>query len=404
MDSLANLPLEGIRVLEFGHMVMGPSCGMVLADMGAEVIKVEPNGKGDKTRYLGSFGTGFHTTFNRNKKSISIDMKSEAGKKAVLELIKSADVVTENFREGALEKQGLDYEELKKINPGLVYCSMKGFLNGPYQNRTALDEVVQMMGGLAYMTGLPGKPMRAGASVNDIMGGMFGAIGILGALIRRKETGRGAYVRAGLFENCALLMAQHIASYEFTGTPSEPLSMRKSQPWSVYDLFDVKNDQKIFIGLVTDSQWDKFCSEFELDEMLADPNLRANTDRVARREVILPQLREMVAKYTLQEMSDRLDRVGCPFAPISRPEDLIEDQHLNASGGMLPIDINGTPGKIPGLPLQFDGERFALRSQPPLVGEHSRELLYSIGLNTEQVDRLVQESVLTETGRQGVSE
>lgn len=399
MNSLVNLPLEGIRVLEFGHMVMGPSCGMVLADMGAEVIKVEPNGKGDKTRYLGSFGTGFHTTFNRNKKSISIDMKSEVGKTAVLKLIKSTDVVIENFREGALKKQGLDYDELKKINPDLVYCSMKGFLSGPYENRTALDEVVQMMGGLAYMTGLPGKPMRAGASVNDIMGGMFGAIGVLGALIKRKETGQGAYVKAGLFENCALLMAQHIASYEFTGAPSEPLSMRKSQPWSVYDLFDVKNEQKIFIGLITEGQWEKFCQEFELDEMLADPNLQTNADRVAQREVIMPILQELVAKYTLQEISERLDRVGCPFAPISKPEDLIDDAHLNASEGMLPIEINGKPGKIPVLPLQFDGERFALRNQPPQVGEHSRESLYSVGFDEEQVNKMVQQRVLTESER-----
>ncbi|MBL4861518.1 MAG: CoA transferase, partial [Crocinitomicaceae bacterium] len=210
-------------------------------------------------------------------------------------------------------------------------------------------------------------------------------------------TGQGAYIKAGLFENCALLMAQHIASYEFTGIPSKPLSMRKSQPWPVYDLFDVKNEQKIFIGLVTDGQWEKFCQEFKLDEMLADPNMQDNADRVAQREVILPILRELVAKYTLQDISERLDRVGCSFAPVSKPEDLIDDVHLNASEGMLPIKINGSPRKIPGLPLQFDGKRFTLRNQSPQVGEHSRESLYSVGFNEDQVNKMVLQGVLTES-------
>ena len=396
MNTSANLPLSGIRVLEFGHMVMGPSCGMILADMGAEVIKVEPNGKGDKTRYLGAFGTGFHSTFNRNKKSIAIDLKSELGKQAIFDLIKSADVVTENFREGSLEKQGLGYEELKKVNPSIVYCSMKGFLNGPYQHRTALDEVVQMMGGLAFMTGLPGKPLRAGASVNDIMGGMFGAIAILGALVKRRETGEGAFVKAGLFENCALLMAQHIASYEHTGIASQPLTMRKSQPWPVYDLFDTKNDQKIFIGLVTDSQWENFCKEFELNDLLDSPQLQTNEDRVSQRDtILLPRLRELVREFTLQALSQRLDMVGCPFAPIAKPEDLINDKHLNASEGMLPIEINGKAGKIPGLPMEYDNNRFGLRRQPPLVGEHSRDTLSSVGYSEEQLNELIKEQLLT---------
>lgn len=396
MDSSVNLPLSGIRVLEFGHMVMGPSCGMVLADMGAEVIKVEPSGRGDKTRYLGAFGTGFHSTYNRNKKSIAIDLKSELGKKAIFDLIKSADVVTENFREGSLEKQGLGYDEVKKANPGIIYCSMKGFLNGPYQHRTALDEVVQMMGGLAFMTGLPDRPLRAGASVNDIMGGMFGAIAILGAIIKRKETGNGAFVKAGLFENCALLMAQHIASYEYTGIESQPLTVRKSQPWPVYDLFETKDGEKIFIGLVTDGQWETFCKEFELNDLLISPELQNNEDRVSQRDrILLPRLRELVSEFSLQQLSERLDLVGCPFSPIAKPEDLIDDIHLNASEGMLPIEINGKSGKIPGLPVEYDNNRFGLRNQPPLVGEHSRDVLRSVGYSEEQLNQLIQEQLLT---------
>ena len=274
MKEATGLPLAGIRVLEFGHMVMGPACGMILADMGADVIKVEPQGTGDKTRHLKSFGSGFHCTFNRNKKSLAIDIKSPQGKSIVLDLIRSADVLTENFREGALEKLGLGYGDLKKINPDLVYCSMKGFLTGPYQNRAALDEVVQMMGGLAYMTGPKGRPSRAGASVNDIMGGMFGVIGILGALLERKATGQGHHVKSGLFENCALLMAQHIASYERTGKESQPLFQRDTQPWPVYELFETKDGQQIFIGLVTDGNWQSFCDEFSLDDFRSDPGCK----------------------------------------------------------------------------------------------------------------------------------
>ncbi len=193
------LPLEGVRVVEFAHMVMGPSCGLVLADLGAEVIKVEPLA-GDNTRRLEAAGSGFYPVFNRNKKSLAIDLQQPDGRDVVRKLLRTADVLTENFRPGALDKLGFSHETLSAENPRLVYCSLKGFLTGPYEHRLALDEVTQMMGGLAYMTGLPDRPLRAGASVIDIVGGTFAAVGILAALRERETTGRGKRVTSALFE------------------------------------------------------------------------------------------------------------------------------------------------------------------------------------------------------------
>jgi crotonobetainyl-CoA:carnitine CoA-transferase CaiB-like acyl-CoA transferase len=393
----SNAPLEGIRVLEFGHMVMGPSCGMILADLGAEVIKVEPQGKGDKTRYLGSFGTGFHSVFNRNKKSLAVDIKSVEGKALILELVKSADVVTENFREGTLDRAGLGYEELKKHNSELIYCSMKGFLSGPYENRAALDEVVQMMGGLAYMTGPEGKPSRAGASVNDIMGGMFGVIGILAAINQKQNTGKGSIVKSGLFENCALLMATHIATHEISGLPSKSLFTRDSQPWPVYDLFWTGSKTQIFVGLVTDGQWDKFCEEFELDDFKTDSALQSNEDRVIGRDLIIPRLESLFGSMDADTVNKRLDHVGCPFAPVAKPEDLLDDEHLNASNGFVDIELRpGLMGKLPKIPLQYNGQRLELRIQPPRVGEHSRELISSIGHDDNFVNDLIAKGVVSE--------
>jgi crotonobetainyl-CoA:carnitine CoA-transferase CaiB-like acyl-CoA transferase len=291
------LPLEGIRVVEFVHMVMGPTCGLVLADLGAEVIKIEPVPAGDNTRRLTGSGAGFFVNFNRNKKSLAIDKKSQEGKDIILNIIENSDVVTENFRPGAMDKLGLGYETLRERFPRLIYVSHKGFLDGPYENRTALDEVVQMMGGLAYMTGLPDRPLRAGASVNDIMGGMFAAIGVLAALLERKETGRGKLVRSGLFENCAFLVSQHMAYHAVTGKALPPMSVRVAA-WGVYDVFESKDGRRIFFSVVTDSQWTAFCDAVGWQDRLADPTLRTNPQRVAARATLIPAIEALMRTLT----------------------------------------------------------------------------------------------------------
>ena len=386
------LPLQGVRVLEFVHMVMGPTCGLVLADLGAEVIKIEPL-DGDHTRKLTASGAGFFPTYNRNKKSLALDLKSPQGRDIVLKLIAATDVVSENFRPGAMDKLGFGYDAVKKIKPDIIYCSHKGFLPGPYEHRTALDEVVQMMGGLAYMTGGKGKPIRAGASVNDVMGGMFGAIAIIAALYQRRETGRGQYVQSALFENNVFLVAQHMMEGFMTGAPVVPMPDRV-RAWAVYDTFTTVDNEQVFVGVVTDTQWKVFCEAFGRADLLADPSLKTNPQRVEARPRVMPIVTEIFAKLTKQQVMDQCEELGLPFAPIARPEDLFDDPHLKASGGMTGITLmNGVKTQVPVLPIEMDGERFHTRIDLPKVGEHTRELLAGLGYAPKDIDGLIENGV-----------
>jgi len=387
------LPLEGIRVAEFCHVVMGPTCGLVLADLGAEVIKVEPL-DGDHTRKLVASGAGFFPTYNRNKKSFAVDLKAPQGREAVLKLIASSDVVTENFRPGAMDKLGFGQEAARKLKPALIYCSLKGFLPGPYEHRTGLDEVVQMMGGLAYMTGGRFGPLRAGASVNDVMGGMFGAIAILAALHQRAATGKGQYVQSALYENNAFLVAQHMMEGLATGKPVSPMPDRV-RAWALYDNFRTRDGELVFVGVVTDTQWKVFCESFGLHDLLADPSLKTNPQRVEARPRIIPIVTEIFAKMGKQELMDRCETLGLPFAPIAKPEDLFDDPHLNASGGLTPVTLpNGTKTRVPALPVEMDGARFGTRLDIPGVGEHTREVLQGLGYDTGAIARLASEKIV----------
>ena len=384
----ARLPLEGIRVVEFVHMVMGPTCGLVLADLGAEVIKVEPVPDGDNTRRLVGSGAGFFVNFNRNKKSLAIDLRSPQGRAAIDRLVATADVVTENFRPGAMEKLGLGWEQLRERHPRLVYASHKGFLDGPYQDRTALDEVVQMMGGLAYMTGLPGRPLRAGSSVNDIMGGMFAAIGVLAALLERKETGRGKLVRSALFENCAFLVSQHMAAFGVTGKALPPMSVRLS-PWGIYDVFEAADGEQVFFSVVTDTQWAAFCAAVGWQDRLADPALRTNAQRAAARATLVPQVAALLKAMPRAAIVAMAEAAGLPYAPIARPEDLFEDPHLVASGGLADTRIpEGGSVRLPILPLDLDGRRLPKRLDPPRLGEQGREILSGLGFSAREIDEM----------------
>jgi crotonobetainyl-CoA:carnitine CoA-transferase CaiB-like acyl-CoA transferase len=388
-----SLPLAGVRVVEFCHVVMGPTCGLVLADLGAEVIKVEPL-DGDHTRKLVASGAGFFPTYNRNKKSLAVDLKSPQGREAVLKLIASADVVTENFRPGAMDKLGFGYEAVKKLKPEVVYCSLKGFLPGPYEHRTGLDEVVQMMGGLAYMTGGRFGPLRAGASVNDVMGGVFGAVAILAALNQRHATGKGQYVQSALFENNAFLMAQHMMEGLATGKPVSPMPDRV-RAWALYDNFKTSEGELVFVGVVTDTQWKIFCEAFGLSGLLDDPSLKTNPQRVEARPRILPVVKEIFSRMRKQELMDKCEKLGLPFAPIAKPEDLFDDPHLNASGGLTPVTLpNGTPTKVPNLPIEMDGARFGTRLDIPKVGEHTREVLAGLGYDAATIARYAAENIV----------
>jgi len=377
-------PLNGIKVIEFSHMVMGPCAGLMLADMGAEVIKVEPLG-GDKTRRLRGAGAGYFPMYNRNKKSIAINLKSPQGKAAVLKMIEDADVFIENFRPGALDKLGFGYEDLKTLNPRLIYCSEKGFLDGPYSHRTALDEVTQMMGGLAYMTGPPGRPLRAGSSVIDVTGGMFGAMGVMAALNERHATGKGKHVSAALFETTAFLVGQHMAQKAVTGVAAAPMPARVSS-WAIYQLFDTQDNEQVFVGVVSDGQWKILCKAFGLEHLLEDPDLVENRDRVIHKDKFLPQIIDKFKSMTKTELMEKIENLGLPFAPIGKPEEMFDDPHLNTGGGLLDMEMeDGGRCKLPALPISLDGERLGLNLDPPKAGEHTEELLGALGLNVAEL-------------------
>ncbi len=388
------LPLEGVRVVEFSHMVMGPTCGLVLGDLGADVIKVEPVGTGDNTRRLPGAGAGFFITFNRNKRSLALDVASERGLDFAKRLIARADVLIENFRPGRMQEIGLGYDALKAINAGLIYCSLKGFLSGPYEHRPALDEVVQMMGGLAYMTGPPGRPLRVGAPVNDMMGGMFAVIGILAALHERAQTATGQHVKSALYENTAFLVSTSMAQFAVTGKPAAPMPERISA-WAVYDVFDTADAQQVFVGVVTDTQWRAFCEVFRQPEFAADVELATNPMRVAARPQLIPQLRTLFKKITQAEAITHCEQAKLPYAPIRRPDELFDDPQLNTAGGMVDVTMaDGRKTRVPALPLQFGDIRLGRRRDVPHLGEHTLEIARELGIDAAVIEKLITDGVL----------
>ena len=394
----AGLPLSGLQVIEFSHMVMGPAAGVILADLGADVLKVEPPG-GDKTRRLKGSGGGYFAMYNRNKRSLCADLRRPEGRDLVGRLVDGADVLIENFRPGAMDRLGFGYEALSARNERLVYCSLKGFLSGPYEHRAALDEVTQMLGGLAYMTGLPERPMRAGSSVIDITGGMFGVIGILAALNQRLVTGRGQLVTGALFETTAFLVGQHMAQQAVLGEAPPPMSVRRSA-WGVYDLFDCADGEKIFVAVVSDTQWRGFCEHFSLDALAADPALATNSGRTGQRHRILPVLTGLFGGMPRRQAARKLERAGMPFAEINRPSDLFDDPHLNA-GGLVDVHVTdgerlGEPARLPKLPLEMDGARLNLRHDLPPAGAHSRQAAERAGCTARAIEDLLADGVIAE--------
>jgi crotonobetainyl-CoA:carnitine CoA-transferase CaiB-like acyl-CoA transferase len=379
-------PLAGLRVVEFTHMVMGPAAGAILAELGAEVIRVEPIG-GDRTRRLLGSGGGYFPMYNRHKQSVCLNLKDPEGANAAKKLADSADILIENYRPGAMEKLGLGYEALAETNPQLIYCSEKGFLPGPYENRTALDEVAQMMGGLAYMTGPPGKPLRAGASVIDVTGGMFGVIAILAALEQRHRTGRGQKVQASLFETTVYLVGQHMAQKAVTGQAAAPMPARVSA-WAIYDVFETA-DEPVFVGVVTDALWEKFCALFGLDALWAREELRENNARVEARDEIMPEIRDLMKSFTRDELIAKLDGTGLPFAPIGKPEELFDDPHLVASGGLQDVTLtDGRTVQLPVLPIDMGGARTGAPDTLPEPGDHSDAVLASLGYSADAIAAL----------------
>ncbi len=385
--------LQGLRVLEFSHAVLGPACGLVLADLGAEVIRIEPP-QGDPTRGLRGFGTGYYPFFNRNKKSLALDLKAEAGRNIVDRLLQTADVLIENFAPGTMDRLGLGYAALADRYPRLIYCSLKGFFPGPYEQRLALDEVVQMMSGLAYMTGPVGQPLRAGASVVDIMTGVCGAVAVLAALREREQSGRGRLVRSALFETAAFIMGHHMAYAALTQEPVPPMPARVSA-WAIYRTFATADDELVFIGVTSDKQWVRFCQIFDRPDWLADPRLATNNGRIEQREWLLPAIEALIVRYPRDEVLRRCELADLPVSPVARPEDLFDDPQLRAGGGLLPTPLpNGLCAPLPRLPIMLDGQGATLESPPPALGQHSRALLAELGFDNAAVERWIDDGVV----------
>jgi crotonobetainyl-CoA:carnitine CoA-transferase CaiB-like acyl-CoA transferase len=382
------MPLEGLTILEFTHTVMGPSCGMVLADLGADVIRVEPAPDGDRTRRLHGFATGFFVYFNRNKRCICIDLKSPEGLSVAKDMVRNADALIENFGPGTMDRLGLGWETVHALNPRLVFLAMKGFLPGPYDHRGSLDELAQYMTGLAYMTGPPGQPLRAGSSVIDIMGGVMGVIGVLAALRQRDRDGIGRKVTSSLFESSAFLVAQHMAGEAATGTAPPPMPARRGA-WGIYETFPTKNGEKLFIGITSDNHWRAFCQKFERPDLFADPRFVTNADRVTNRPALREYIAAIALEYDIATLERRMDEANIPFSPVRTPSDLFDDPQMNAHGRMLPIRMpGGSVAKLPTTPICFDDEAPALRRQPPAAGEHTQEVLHALGYSEARIAAL----------------
>jgi len=403
---MSEMPLKGLKVLEFTHTIMGPTAGLLFAELGADVIKIEPAPDGDKTRKLGGFGAGFFSGFNRNKRSLAVNLKTKEGQETVHRMIPHADIVLENFGPGTMERLGCGYEQLAPLNNRLIFLALKGYLAGPYENRPALDEVVQFQSGLAWMTGPPGQPLRAGASVIDILGAMFGVIAVQSALRERDDTGKGQRVSSSLFESAVFLMGSHMAGMVATGLDARPMPARRGA-WAVYDVFNTSDDGQLFIGVTSDQQWQRFVLEFNLQELAADPRLETNVTRLAERSWLLPTLQDSLIKYTQKELEERCENCNISWAPVGQPKDLFEDPHLLATGGLVDVFISkfgediGKMTGLPALPVEFgtDRKRPKVRLQPPKIGEHNKEILLQYGFKKEEIECLYKTNILIDHTR-----
>ncbi len=396
------LPLHGIRVLELGHIIAGPAAGLILADLGAQVVKVERPDGGDQARHMAGGTRAYFHLFNRNKRDVAVDLKSAAGKEVIRRLVERSDVVIDNFAAGVLERLGLAYDELAKINPRIIHLAVKGFLPGPYENRPALDELAQMMGGLAYMTGPEGQPLRAGASIIDIGAATYGVIGILAALMERARTGRGQKITAGLFETTVFWVGQWMAVAAATGQPSIPMPGRGQgvrMGWGIFHLFEAADGEQIFIGVTSNAHWERFCQALELPDLLADERLNTNPGRVAAQDWLLPRVREEALKYSAQQLQEKLTAAGIPNGPVRRPDELIDDEHLLATDQLLetPMGDLGTH-RLPKLPFRSSAYNFRLDRPAPELGQHTAEVMRELGYEEEEISALAQSGAVAIAG------
>jgi crotonobetainyl-CoA:carnitine CoA-transferase CaiB-like acyl-CoA transferase len=393
------LPLKGVRVLELSHIVAGPSGGVILADLGAEVIKVEHPDGGDTSRGYPNQGATFFS-FNRNKRCLALDLRQPAGKEVFAKLVAKADVVYDNFAPGALKRLGLGYEWGRTINPRIIYCSVKGFLEGPNGDRPFLDELAQMAGGLAYLTGTKDQPMRAGASITDIGAATYGVIGVLAALYRREKSGLGESIEAGLFETIVFWVSQYITSAQITGMDAPPRGARSSgmgatMGWGVYQLFPTKDGRQVFIAVTGNAHWAALCDALGFADWRDDAEFNNNRKRAAQKPRIAERVTAAVKQFSYDDITAALYKARVPYAPVNTPMDLITEKHLAGSDQWLKLKAGDRELKVPKLPFQMQGtEAFSVREQPAALGEHTDVILGELGYSAADIAKLKTEHVV----------
>jgi crotonobetainyl-CoA:carnitine CoA-transferase CaiB-like acyl-CoA transferase len=349
-------------VLELGQIVAGPTAGLIFADLGFNVIKIEKPGSGDVSRRLSGTSAGTFVYYNRGKKSVELDITSEDGKEKFKKLLEKSDIIIENMAPKTMEKLNLAYNDLKNINEKIIYISIKGYMDGPYENRKSLDYPIEIESGLAYMTGTMKRPMRMGASIVDMSAAMIGVIKALQLI----SENRGGFIKIGLFETAMFLVGQHISTYQATETDLPPIN-EKNFAWGIYDYFTTAENKKIFIAVTTDEQWRDFCKAFKLEYLLQE-KFNTNEDRYKERNFLIPEIQKAIISMKYDSIIKILNDRNIVYGQLNKPWELLKDEH--AMKHMVKTTFNNKEYEVPYFPSGTPGY-----SKVPELGSSNEDVL-----------------------------
>ncbi|MFQ5761408.1 MAG: CaiB/BaiF CoA transferase family protein [Candidatus Bathyarchaeia archaeon] len=380
-------PFAGLRILELGHVVAGPFATFILGNLGAEVIKIERPREGDPARSYPEMGASIFVAYNAGKKSVTLNLKSPVGREILLKLVETADAVVENYSPGVMESLGLSYEDMRRVNPRIIYCSIKGFGPGPYRQRPAMEALVQSLSGFMSLVGEPGgPPLRSPAPIMDCSSGLFAALAVVVALHARQATGRGQKVEVALFETGALLMSLWLAYYALYNVLPERLGAGHLV-WAPYGLFKASAGKQVFIGVSSDKHWKLLCEAFNNRELAEDPKFQTMQGRVANKKELTQRLEGILQGFKVEEIVDRLVSFNVPAAPMNTLDKVLNDEHFNASKTVFRTETDG--GKSVKLPVApIIGAEFAAEVHDglPRLGEHTEGILKSLGYSDVDVE------------------